>query len=199
MHKIHFWFLAFLFVPILLVALIPHPLVYRGHKPAAQASSSASPTTASAQPTSSANSATPAPSAQTSCLGEDVVQSILGKTYSLQSETYFPDTQTLECSYQADDMIKDMMPSMSYTLITSADTSLWQAKQAELKSDPSYRSVDQHPDYFAEVNPVIEVAQANMYGKDAQHYIQLNYSPITESNDDILRKEAQLIDKILGK
>jgi hypothetical protein len=194
MRKIHFFFLAFFVVPILLSIFIPHPLTFR------QPNSSA---TLSAQLSSdnnpnTANAPTALPSATLSCLGESDIESMVGRKFELQRETYIPETSTLECSYLSPDLIHDISPSLSYVLRETTDNS-WQEKKDVVIHKSSYRTIENKPDYFADVNPVFEINQAQFFAKDEKHYLELNYSPVQESSGELLHKGTAVLDKILGK
>jgi len=157
-------------------------------------------------PDSTQTTPSPAPSqmasdlaATTHCLGDQAISQVLGKTYHLQSEQFFPEALLLECKYQAEEPIKMIMPELSYLLKVSNPEAehLWQAQQAEDNSSSAYRRIEEDPALFANVNPVKELSQVTFYGFANQSYLQLDYTPVREEVGEQLRKGTQLAKSIL--
>lgn len=157
-----------------------------------------SPATESAS--SSMPEISPKPSAtpdELHCVDADTLNSVVGKTYSLTRETPVPAVQAVECNYEADP-INDMTPSIHYVMYRTTNSAMWDQKKAEINNKAGFRRIDGKEQYFAQLNPVAELAQSDFYGKNDNFYLELTYTPIKEEVGTVLNKGVKVLDAIFA-
>ncbi len=153
--------------------------------------------TTPASPTASA-SATPIPTPiMYECVDDTDISQVTGKTYDLQRQTTTPELSLTECTYKTAELAKGINRSVHYLIYNVHDTSFWDAKKNYLINQPGFRRIEGKDDYFAQINPVLEVSQGSFFGKTNDKYIELYYTPVDEQVGVMLDKGVKLLDSIL--
>lgn len=131
------------------------------------------------------------------CLDTSQLQTIIGKHFELQREEYIKPVKILECSYIHTESVSGITPTISYSLKHTTTSEEWQKQYDLLSSQANFRRIEENPNIFATVNPGIELQQGTFYSKDAQTYLELNYTPVKEPMGDILSKGVKLSEIVL--
>jgi len=120
------------------------------------------------------------PAAQPHCLDEQQLTQILGSNYQLQNESFFAESQLLECRYSADQTINNLSPTLSYLLRVnnSEAENLWKTQQTNDQSRSDYRRIEDDQNLFADLNPVKEISQVTFYGFRPQTFLEVDYTPV---------------------
>jgi hypothetical protein len=146
------------------------------------------------------SSANPSPEATAlSCLGEDKLSEVLGQKFILRNEEYLPEIQLLSCSYESDQQIKNLSPSVKYALQRSANSEQWQEAKDLVSKKAGYRTIVENPNIFAEINPVFEVNQGTFYGHSDKFYLEFSFTPIKLATGDILSRGVKASETLLAQ
>jgi hypothetical protein len=131
------------------------------------------------------------------CLSDGQVSEILGQKFVLLQESYLKELDLLTCSYQSPDLVKDLTPSVKYSIRRNPDPQYWKDTKDQISKKSGYRTIIENSNIFAEINPVVEVNQGTFYGNSQTLFVELNFTPVKLPVGDILSRGTKATEILL--